>query len=85
MTLAQIFAILLVIVAISDFLLCYFWLLPKIRKNQMPQLLEFLAADKRQQAEQQQKTIKKLKALMDMWVVIALAIAYFLWTNPDIV
>lgn len=84
MTTAEYLAIALVFVAISDFLLCYAWLLPKMRKGDAPEIMALLSPEEKERAKQKHKSIKKLKALMDCWVVVALAIAYFLWQNPEI-
>lgn len=81
MTTAQILAIALVLCAAADFILGYVWLIPKLRdtKDHNP-MIEPL---KRETNEKQRRVIKLIKAALDIWAVIALAFAYFLWNNPD--
>ena len=69
MTTAQTVAIIIAVIALSDLLVGYLWLLPKMRAREIDAGIQ----------------PKKLRGILDIWIVLALAIAYFLWNNPSII
>ena len=84
MTTAQIAALAFIFIAITDAVLCYAWLLPKLKKDEAPEVLALLTPEEKEKAKQKHKSTNIIKVVMDIWIVLALAIAYFLWNNPDI-
>lgn len=83
MTTAQIIAMVLVFVALIDAVVGYMWLLPKLRKDAAPKISAKLTTNKKDEGANKQKAVRVVRAAIDCWVVIALALAYFLWNNPN--
>lgn len=81
MTSTQIVALALVLVAISDVMI-WFLLLKPIHKRNTAQIA-VLPPEEKAAMLKKQRSLSLIGLGMAFWCVIALAIAYYLWNNPD--